>query len=88
MCARADIIETNTFSATTIAQADYDLESIVFELNREGAKLAREAADEVAAATGPLRRRLHRPNESHCVDLAGRHQSGFAPSLRRAARRL
>lgn len=53
--AGADIIETNTFSATTIAQADYGLESIVFELNREGAKLAREAADEVAAATGVRR---------------------------------
>jgi len=53
--AGADIIETNTFSATTIAQADYGLESIVFELNREGAKLARAAADEVAAKTGVRR---------------------------------
>ncbi|HEY8163763.1 MAG TPA: methionine synthase [Methylocystis sp.] len=53
--AGADIIETNTFSATTIAQADYGLESVVFELNREGARLARAAADEVAAKTG-LRR--------------------------------
>ncbi|QGM97156.1 methionine synthase [Methylocystis parvus] len=53
--AGADIIETNTFSGTTIAQADYGLESIVFELNREGAKLAREAADEIAAKTGVRR---------------------------------
>ncbi|BDV32779.1 methionine synthase [Methylocystis iwaonis] len=53
--AGADIIETNTFSGTTIAQADYGLESIVFELNREGAKLARAAADEVAAKTGVRR---------------------------------
>jgi 5-methyltetrahydrofolate--homocysteine methyltransferase len=53
--AGADIIETNTFSATTIAQADYGLEAIVFELNREGAKLARAAADEVAAKTGVRR---------------------------------
>ncbi|CAJ0884563.1 5-methyltetrahydrofolate--homocysteine methyltransferase [freshwater sediment metagenome] len=53
--AGADIIETNTFSSTTIAQADYGLEALAFELNREGAKLAREAADEVAAKTGVRR---------------------------------
>lgn len=53
--AGADIIETNTFSSTTIAQADYGLESLAFELNREGARLAREAADEVAAKTGVRR---------------------------------
>ena len=49
--AGADIIETNTFSSTSIAQADYGLESIVYELNREGAKLARAAADERTATT-------------------------------------
>ena len=53
--AGADIIETNTFSSTTIAQADYGLEAIAYELNLEGAKLAREAADEVAARTGVRR---------------------------------
>lgn len=53
--AGADIIETNTFSSTTIAQADYGLEHLAFELNREGARLAREAADEVAAKTGRRR---------------------------------
>ncbi|WP_036284358.1 methionine synthase [Methylocystis sp. ATCC 49242] len=53
--AGADIIETNTFSSTTIAQADYGLEHLAFELNREGAKLARAAADEVAAKTGVRR---------------------------------
>ena len=42
--AGADIIETNTFSSTAIAQADYGLEAYVEELNREGARLAREAA--------------------------------------------
>jgi 5-methyltetrahydrofolate--homocysteine methyltransferase len=50
--AGADIVETNTFSSTTIAQADYGLEHIAFELNREGARLAREAADEIARKTG------------------------------------
>jgi 5-methyltetrahydrofolate--homocysteine methyltransferase len=49
--AGADIIETDTFSSTAIAQADYGLESIVYELNLEGAKLARAAADEWTART-------------------------------------
>jgi 5-methyltetrahydrofolate--homocysteine methyltransferase len=48
--AGADIIETNTFSSTTIAQADYGMESLAREMNREGAKLAREAADAAEAA--------------------------------------
>jgi 5-methyltetrahydrofolate--homocysteine methyltransferase len=49
--AGADIIETNTFSGTSVAQADYGLEAFVYELNREGAKLARAAADEWTAKT-------------------------------------
>ena len=63
--AGADIIETNTFSATTIAQADYEMEGLVDELNYEGARLARVAADAastpekprfVAGAMGPTNR--------------------------------
>ncbi|GAB3853978.1 methionine synthase [Hymenobacter terrigena] len=63
--AGADMVETNTFSGTTIAQADYGLEHIVYELNYESARLAREAADEyatperprfVAGAVGPTNR--------------------------------
>jgi 5-methyltetrahydrofolate--homocysteine methyltransferase len=42
--AGADIVSTNTFSSTVIAQADYGMESIVADLNREGARLVREAA--------------------------------------------
>src|SRR5579871_6099655 len=42
--AGADIVSTNTFSSTSIAQADYGLSDHARELNREGAKLAREAA--------------------------------------------
>src|ERR671916_1674012 len=42
--AGADIVETNTFSGTSIAQADYGMEEIVYELNVEGARIAREAA--------------------------------------------
>ena len=49
--AGADIIETNTFSSTRIAQADYGTEDLAYELNREGAKLARKAADEFSAQT-------------------------------------
>lgn len=62
--AGADIVETNTFSGTTIAQADYELESAVYDINFESAKLARLACDKytqqnpdkpryVAGAMGP-----------------------------------
>ena len=47
--AGADIAETNTFSGTTIAMADYGMEEIVYELNYESARLAREVADEFTA---------------------------------------
>ncbi|MFE1599961.1 methionine synthase [Methylobacterium sp. ID0610] len=66
--AGADVVETNTFSGTVIAQADYGMEAVVRELNREGARLAREAAVEaerrdglrrfVAGAVGPTNRTL------------------------------
>ena len=63
--AGADIVETNTFSATRIAQADYGLEDIVYEINVAAAKIARRAADEfskpgrerwVAGVMGPTNR--------------------------------
>ena len=47
--AGADIVETNTFSGTTIGMADYFLEDLVYELNYESAKIAREVADEFTA---------------------------------------
>jgi 5-methyltetrahydrofolate--homocysteine methyltransferase len=50
--AGADLISTNTFNATSIALADYGLEAIVTELNREAALLARRVADERGAALG------------------------------------
>ena len=67
--AGADIIETNTFSSTLIAQADYDMQSLAYELNVASAKCARIAADEytaknpgkprfVAGAIGPLNKTL------------------------------
>jgi 5-methyltetrahydrofolate--homocysteine methyltransferase len=49
--AGADILETNTFNATTIAMADYDMESLSAEINIAAARLAREAADEWTAKT-------------------------------------
>jgi 5-methyltetrahydrofolate--homocysteine methyltransferase len=69
LAAGADIIETNTFTSTAIAQADYGLESLGYELNLEGARLARAAADEwtakaperprlVAGSMGPMNRTL------------------------------
>jgi 5-methyltetrahydrofolate--homocysteine methyltransferase len=67
--AGADIIETNTFSSTSIAQADYDMQSLAYELNVAAAKCARAAADKytakdpskprfVAGAIGPLNKTL------------------------------
>ena len=65
--AGADIIETNSFSGTTIAQSDYALEPFVYELNVEAAKLAKQAADKwttpdkprfVAGAMGPTNKTL------------------------------
>ncbi|MCO4815067.1 MAG: homocysteine S-methyltransferase family protein [Flavobacteriales bacterium] len=47
--AGADIAETNTFSGTTIAQADYNLEHAVYDINYHSAKIAREVADEFSA---------------------------------------
>ena len=45
----SDLIGTNTFSSTTIAMGDYEMEDYAYELNYEGARLARQACDEVTA---------------------------------------
>ncbi|MEZ5247916.1 MAG: homocysteine S-methyltransferase family protein [Ilumatobacteraceae bacterium] len=57
LAAGADIISTNTFSATTVAQREYGLDdpAVVHDLNVAGARLAREAADEATRATGRRR---------------------------------
>jgi 5-methyltetrahydrofolate--homocysteine methyltransferase len=49
--AGADLVETNTFNATSVSQADYRLEHLVYELNRDGAHLARAACDAAEAKT-------------------------------------
>jgi len=65
--AGADIVETNTFSGTTIAMADYQMEDLVYELNYQSAKIAKQVAEEytarepnkprfVAGAIGPTNR--------------------------------
>ncbi|MES3006371.1 MAG: methionine synthase [Pseudomonadota bacterium] len=51
LVAGADIIETNTFNSTAISQSDYGLQSLAFELNYEGARLARAACDEITTST-------------------------------------
>ncbi len=67
--AGADILETNTFNAQAISLADYDMQSLSYEMNVAAAKLAREAADEymqghpgsqkfVAGAVGPMNKTL------------------------------
>jgi 5-methyltetrahydrofolate--homocysteine methyltransferase len=53
--AGADMVETNTFTATSIAMADYKLEALVPEINRVGAELARRAADRAMAEDGKPR---------------------------------
>jgi 5-methyltetrahydrofolate--homocysteine methyltransferase len=69
LAAGADIIETSTFSSTSVAQADYGLQDLAYELNVEAARLARAAADEwtsrdpskprfVAGSIGPTNRTL------------------------------
>lgn len=70
LAAGADIIETNTFSSTTIAMADYDMQSLAYELNVAAAKCAKDAVKEfiaenptttakyVAGAIGPLNKTL------------------------------
>lgn len=49
--AGADIVETNTFSGTTIAMADYNMENLVYELNYESAKIAKNVATQITSKT-------------------------------------
>lgn len=51
LAAGADIISTNTFNSTSISMADYDMQELVYELNYEGARIAREAADKYSQLT-------------------------------------
>ena len=88
--AGADIIETNTFTATRIAQADYGLESVVVEINREGARIARAGRRPGrgrGARSSPLRDGRARADQPDRLDLAGRDRSRRPQRhLRRAGR--
>ena len=85
LAAGADIIENNTFSSQAVSQADYGLESCVYDLNLEAARLARTAADIwsdrtpnkrrfVAGAVGPMNKTL---SMSHRVDDPGHREKDF-----------
>lgn len=80
--AGADIIETNTFSGTTIAMADYDLQHLVYELNFNSAQIARKVADEftqlnpskpryVAGSIGPTNKTASLSPDVHRPDFRG-----------------
>ena len=74
--AGADIIETATFNSTRVSMADYEMQSLVRELNVEGARLARRVCDEFEARDGRPRR-LNRP------DRLNRRGPASAPARRR-----
>lgn len=77
--AGADIVETNTFNSTTIAMADYQMESLSAEINFEAAKLARlrRRVDGPHAGQTALCCRGAGPDQPHRVDFSGRERSSL-----------
>jgi 5-methyltetrahydrofolate--homocysteine methyltransferase len=74
LSAGADIIETNTFSSTSIAQADYDMQALAYELNVASAQCARKAADKFTAQNpckATLCGRRHRAVKQNAFTFAG-----------------
>src|SRR5215208_2933007 len=97
MEAGSDIIETNTFSSTSIAQADYKMEDLAYELNYEAARVAREAADGyatperprfVAGALGPTNRTASLSPDVNNPGFRNITFDGLAESYAEAARGL
>ena len=85
--AGADIVETNTFGATTVAQSDYEMEDLVVEMNIESAKLAREAAEKYATPEKPRFVAGAIADAENGQHLAGRQRPGRTQRhVRRAAR--
>ena len=82
LAAGADIIETNTFSSTTIAQADYLLEHVAYELNVEGARIARAASDEWTRR----RRTARASSPARSARRTARSRSRPRSTIRRSAR--
>ena len=75
-----DIIETNTFNANSISQGDYGLESLVYELNKAAAAIARQCAD-LHTAKNPSKTAFRggfdgTPLPGRPSNVAGREQSG------------
>ena len=89
LAAGADIVSTNSFTATRIAQADYDLGHLAREINEAAARLAREAADEAEARDGRPRYVAGSlgPTNRTGVPQPGRQRPGGAQRLLRGARR-
>ncbi len=97
--AGADILETNTFNSTRISLADYGMEELAYELNREGARLAREAADSleareparprfVAGALGPTNRTASLSPDVNNPGLRNTDFASLATAYEEAARGL
>ena len=77
--AGADLVETNTFNSTSISLADYRLQHLVRELNREGARLARMEPGETVEATGPFGRFGLTPRDAAPRYLMIATGTGIAP---------
>jgi hypothetical protein len=90
--AGADIIETNTFNATRVSQADYTALDLAYEINVTGARLRAPGVRRIHPknpAKPRFVRRRARPDLAHLFDLAGRERPGLPQRhLRCAGRRL
>jgi 5-methyltetrahydrofolate--homocysteine methyltransferase len=84
LAAGADLIETNTFGATSVAQDDYHMAHLAYEMNVESARLAR-ACDKYDPGQAALRGRRPRPHAQDGLDLAGRQRPGGAQRHLRSA---
>jgi len=69
--AGADIIETNTFSSTAIAQADYNMQSLAYELNVASAQIAKKAIEEYTAKEQPVNRQPSTVNQKFVAGAIG-----------------
>src|SRR6478672_11651643 len=83
--AGADVLETNTFGANRLKLAAYGLETQVAEINRRGAELAREAADEARPVSG---RRVHAVLVAGAVGPLGVRIEPYGPTARSEAREI
>ena len=98
LAAGVDVIETNTFNSTYPAQADYGMQDLVYELNTEGARLAREVADEfesrdgrprlVAGVLGPTNRTASISPDVNDPGFRNIHFDALANTYSTAARAL